>query len=154
MEVFQTQARSWASNPPPQKSGWQPESSWDLQLILHSKTPDFGELAGSRTNSSAMALFHQKRDGNLPTLRFAVSKKLRKPSIPCEWWFGAKRRTHATRNSHYYFASSGTVARHGSPGDPRQIEPGRGCLPVWATPTSVEGPGEMHICAGAVVFWF
>jgi hypothetical protein len=38
MEVFQSQARSWASDPQPEKSGW--DSSWDLQLILHSKTPN------------------------------------------------------------------------------------------------------------------
>jgi hypothetical protein len=38
MEDFQTQVRSLVSDQQPEKSGW--ESSWDLQLILHSKTPN------------------------------------------------------------------------------------------------------------------
>ena len=61
-----------------------------------------------------MALIHQKRDGNLPTFRFAVSKKLRKLSIPFEWWTGAKTATQTARTSNYEFASSRAVSRHGS----------------------------------------
>ena len=62
----------------------------------------------------SMALIHQKRDGSLPTFRFAVSKKLRKLSIRCEWWIGAKTATHTARTSNYEFASSRTVSHHGS----------------------------------------